>query len=299
MADQSEVTAERSRKVFVVHGRNEAARVAMFTFLRSIGLSPIEWSQAIAMTGHASPYVGDVLDVALETAQAVVVLLTPDEIAWLRAEYADGDEDPEASPSAQARPNVIFEAGLALGRAPERTVLVEFGKVRQFSDIAGRHVVRVSDSVASRQEIAARLRTAGCAVDLTGIDWHSAGDFTPPPPPVRVSGAGRPSDLQRSVPDAMPGSATKPAEKISLANWTVKDAGYGTYEVDGEARNNEGIEHTASLKATFYDADGRIIGTASGLVSQLAAGETKTFTLTTTDDVSSHVSMKVQIDALF
>jgi hypothetical protein len=147
------VDSERRRKVFVVHGRNEAARVAMFTFLRSIGLTPIEWSQAIAMTQEATPYIGEVLDVALEAAQAVIVLLSPDEIASLRAEYADGDDDPEARPSAQARPNVLFEAGLALGRAAQRTILVEFGKVRHFSDIAGRHVVRVSNSVASRQQI--------------------------------------------------------------------------------------------------------------------------------------------------
>ncbi len=121
------------------------------------------------------------------------MLLSPDEIAWLRAEYSDGDDDPEARPSAQARPNVLFEAGLALGRAAQRTILVEFGKVRHFSDIAGRHVIRVSDSVASRQQIALRLQTVGCTVDLTGTDWHVAGDFTPPPPLVLASGAQWPS----------------------------------------------------------------------------------------------------------
>lgn len=33
--------------VFVVHGRNEQFRKSMFEFLLSIGLRPIEWSQAI------------------------------------------------------------------------------------------------------------------------------------------------------------------------------------------------------------------------------------------------------------
>ncbi len=196
MTDSPPADSERRRKIFVVHGRNEAVRVAMFTFLRSIGLIPIEWSQAIAMTRDATPYIGEVLDVALEAAQAVVVLLSPDEIASLRAEYADGDDDPEARPSAQARPNVLFEAGLALGRAAQRTVLVEFGKVRHFSDIAGRHVVRVSDSVASRQHIASRLQAVGCAVDLSGTDWHVAGDFTTPPPLVLTSAARWPSSAQ-------------------------------------------------------------------------------------------------------
>jgi hypothetical protein len=25
------------------------------------------------------------------------------------------------------------------------------------------------------------LRIAGCAVDLSGTDWHTSGDFSPPP----------------------------------------------------------------------------------------------------------------------
>jgi predicted nucleotide-binding protein len=172
---------ERLRTVFVVYGRNHAARLATFTFLRSIGLSPIEWSQALTATGKARPYIGEVIDAALETACAVVVLWTPDEVAFLRPEYADGDDDPEMEPSAQARPNVIFEAGFALGRAPDRVVLVELGRVRHFSDIVGRHAIRLSNSVTSRQEFVERLRAIGCAVDLSGTDWQTVGDFSLPP----------------------------------------------------------------------------------------------------------------------
>jgi predicted nucleotide-binding protein len=176
--DCPEPAGERSRKVFVVYGRNAAARVAVFMFLRSIGLTPIEWSQAIAATGKGSPYIGEVIDCALGTAQAVVVLCTPDEVVSLRPEYADGDDDPDIHPAFQARPNVMFEAGLALGRAPDRVVLVELGRVRPFSDVAGRNVIRLRNSVASRQELALRLHTAGCNVDLSGTDWHTTGDFT-------------------------------------------------------------------------------------------------------------------------
>jgi hypothetical protein len=55
------------RNVMVVHGRDEAIRRAMFSFLRSIGLHPIEWSEAVDQTGSAAPYVGDVLDRATRT----------------------------------------------------------------------------------------------------------------------------------------------------------------------------------------------------------------------------------------
>jgi CAP12/Pycsar effector protein, TIR domain len=54
-------TADTRRRVFVVHGRNEAAREAMFRFLRALGLGPLEWSEAVALTKSGTPYVGDVL----------------------------------------------------------------------------------------------------------------------------------------------------------------------------------------------------------------------------------------------
>lgn len=197
------VDADRARKVFVVHGRNDAARAAMFTFLRAIGLDPIEWSVAIRMTGEGTPYIGQVLDVAFDAAQAVVVLLTPDDVAYLRTEYASGDDDPEAQPQAQARPNVLFEAGMAMGRDPKRTVLVELGKLRPFSDVAGRHAVRITDAAARRNDLAQRLEVAGCAVSLVGDDWLAAGDFTPPPPPggglplgKRVPSSGNPAGVR-------------------------------------------------------------------------------------------------------
>jgi predicted nucleotide-binding protein len=100
--------SDRAQKVFVVHGRNTEARTAMFTFLRAIGLAPIEWSEAVRLTGEGSPYIGRVLDAAFEAAQAIVVLLTPDDVAYLRREYASSDDDPETTPLAQARPNVLF-----------------------------------------------------------------------------------------------------------------------------------------------------------------------------------------------
>jgi predicted nucleotide-binding protein len=169
-------TVEQRRRIFVIHGRDERNRKAMFIFLRSVALEPLEWSEAVALTRRAAPYVGEVLDAAFTGAQAVVALFTGDDEARLRPVLAPRGEAPER-PAPQARPNVLFEAGMAMGRNPRRTVFVEIGALRPFSDLGGRHVIRFDGSARARQALAQRLESAGCAVNLKGSDWLDAGDF--------------------------------------------------------------------------------------------------------------------------
>jgi predicted nucleotide-binding protein len=168
------------RRVFVVHGRNVTARDAMFTFLRAVGLEPLEWEQMVAEAHSGIPYIGDVLDAGLASAAGVLVFMTPDDEARLRAPLRRPTGEPrhETELTGQARPNVLFEAGMALGRYPARTVIVELGALRPFSDLAGRHTVRLDNSTQRRQALADRLASLGFAVDLKGkTDWHTAGDF--------------------------------------------------------------------------------------------------------------------------
>lgn len=221
----SEDNAKNARKVFVVHGRNLVARDAMFGFLRAIGLEPIEWSTAISATGSASPYIGQALDAAFAMAQAVVVLLTPDDIAYLRAEYANADDDAERVPTPQARPNVLFEAGMAIGRHPERTVLVELGSLRPFSDVAGRLAVRLDNSSHKRNDLANRLRDAGCDVSTSGSDWLSTGDFTPPNAPDAPLGRRVPSTSgrPRNRLDAQYLHRASGSDRIQLVNRSGQD----------------------------------------------------------------------------
>jgi predicted nucleotide-binding protein len=165
--------------VFVVHGRNINARNELFRFLRALHLQPLEWNQVIAMTGEPSPYVGTILDTAFREAAAVVVLFTPDDEAKLRKKYWKTHERSyEKRLMGQARPNVLFEAGMAFGRNPNRTLLVQLGEMREFSDIGGRHVVHLSNAVESRRELSTKLKNAGCAVNEDGTDWLSEGDLT-------------------------------------------------------------------------------------------------------------------------
>jgi len=95
-----------------------------------------------------------------------------------------------------------------------------------------------------------------------------------------------------------PSASSRPPAKITVDNYAVVPTGFGT-EVQGEATNNDTVEHTASLKATFYDESGKIVGTADGVVNQLAPGDTKTFSLVSMNPVPQHARLKVQVDAVY
>jgi predicted nucleotide-binding protein len=167
------------RRVFVVHGRDDEARSAIFALLRALGLQPWEWGQMVADLGHTTPFNGQVVAHGLQQAQAAVVLLTPDDVAYLHPDLHNGIEAPhECRRTGQARPNVLIELGMALMAAEERTIIVEFGQLRPAADLNGRNVVRFDGSRAAVDKLVARLRTAGCQVDTQGMDWTSLSRFS-------------------------------------------------------------------------------------------------------------------------
>ena len=168
------------KKVFVVHGRNEQLLNSMFQFLDAIGLEPIEWNKAIAMTGKPSPTVPEIVSTAFREAQAIVVLFSGDDWAMLRKEFIqEHDEAYENALTPQARPNVLFEAGQAMAGSQERTVLVQVGKIRKFSDIQGLHITHLDNSTQKRQELITKLRNAKCDIrDLSAENrWMKVGNF--------------------------------------------------------------------------------------------------------------------------
>ena len=115
-----------------------------------------------------------------------------------------------------------------------------------------------------------------------------------------IAGAGNNTNTQ-NVPNSnstnQPAAEQAATEKMTIKNSAYKDNG-GLKQVVGEITNNDTTKHSAIVKATFYAADGSIMGTAAGAVNDVAAGETKTFTLLTTDEVAGYKDMKVQVDTL-
>lgn len=172
-------STRRGRKIFVVYGRDDQLRKDLFAFLRSLGLEPMEWTKGIAATKTGSPTVMQIIDAIFEQAVAAVVLLSPDDEAQLKAKFHRGsDPEYEKKLTGQARPNVLFEAGIAYGRHPEATVIVQVGRVKPFTDIGGLHISHLSNSPESRSDFVQKLINANAQVDTSGTDWYTTGDFS-------------------------------------------------------------------------------------------------------------------------
>ena len=174
------IVARDPRRVMVVHGRNYAAREAMFTFLGALGLQPIEWTQAVTQTGVGSPHNLVAVRAAMEWGQAVVVVLTAEDQARLSPELAAPNETDELEVRGQPRQNVILEAGVAMGIDARRVILVQLGRTRGASDFDGLNRVSLDNSGEARADLRNRLRAAGCEVDESATRWMSqetGGDF--------------------------------------------------------------------------------------------------------------------------
>lgn len=281
---------QQADRVFVVHGRDLGARNALFDFLTSIGLHPIEWTQALAMTGVASPHISSTLEAAFSKAQAIIVLLTPDDEARLKQRFALGPKDPELALQGQARPNVLFEAGMAFGLQPERTILAALGELRDFSDVAGRLVLNLSNDAEVRNEFASRLRVAGCVVDTSGSRWLQAGDFDG----AREKSQGDPEG--EILHSGTTGTQWVTYGQIRLRLNDVREMQLGSTRVLGEAINEGQFAQLVSISATFADKAGATIGIANGSVAQIGKGERKAFTLMSSDDLSTFATMTGQVD---
>jgi predicted nucleotide-binding protein len=149
-----------SRRVFVVHGRDDALKNEAARFLERLGLSPvILQEQADAGRPIFAKLQDELADVGF-----AIVLLTPDDVGGLRG---------SGESAGRARQNVVFEHGLLIGRlGPERVCCVMRGEVEIPSDLAGfvyKAIPAGGSLGAIAFELARELRTAGYDVDANKL----------------------------------------------------------------------------------------------------------------------------------
>jgi predicted nucleotide-binding protein len=167
------------RYVFVVRGRDYAAHEALVAFLKALDLRVVTWDEAVRGAGGGTPHTLDIVRAGIDIADAVVVLLTPDDLGHVKGDFYDSEHDDprEAQPSGQARQNVIFEAGWAMALDQKHVILLLAGTVRMLSDIDGLNYVRITDDISDRRSLITRLRNVDLEVDDSGEDWRTAGSF--------------------------------------------------------------------------------------------------------------------------
>lgn len=157
--EEAAPTHARSKKVFVVHGRDEVAKTSLEVFLHEIGLEPVVL--------HRQADEGMTIIEKFEKHSDVgyaFILLTPDEIAYLASE--DIKPDSERAKEFRARPNVIFEFGYFAGKlGRSRVCCLYTGSVALPSDVSGMIYKRYDRSVEEvAYSIIKDLRASGYSI---------------------------------------------------------------------------------------------------------------------------------------
>lgn len=155
----SQLRQSASKKVFVVHGHDEAAKTSLEVLLREIGLDPVVL--------HRQADVGQTVIEKFEKHSDVdyaFILLTPDEVAYLRSE--EEKEDKNRKKELRARPNVIFEFGYFVGKlGRSRVCCLYTGDVSLPSDVNGMIYKRYQNSIEEvAYSIIKDLKASGYAV---------------------------------------------------------------------------------------------------------------------------------------
>lgn len=144
-------------RVFVVHGRNEAVRSSVVTYLRNLGLKPIVL--------HAQPSMGrHLLTKFIQEAELVtfaVVLMTDDDVGGVSASKL----------SPRARQNVILELGYFIARlGQDRVCALITPELETPSDFDGIVYIQMDTGDGWRQELKRELVAAKMPVSTDAID---------------------------------------------------------------------------------------------------------------------------------
>jgi predicted nucleotide-binding protein len=150
----------KTKKVFVVHGHDEIAKASLEIFLRDIGLEPIVL--------HRQADEGLTIIEKFEKHSDVgyaFILLTPDEISYVKAE--ESKEDSARKKEFRARPNVIFEFGYFVGKlGRSRVCCLSTGDVSLPSDVSGVIYKRFTNSIEEvAYSIMKDLKASGYEID--------------------------------------------------------------------------------------------------------------------------------------
>jgi predicted nucleotide-binding protein len=147
-----------SKKVFIVHGRNNELKETVSRFLDKLGLEPIIL--------HEQPNAGKtIIEKFLDYADVsfAVILMTPDDRGGLKDELFENQK-------LRARQNVILELGFFLGRiGRERTCIIYDQTVERPSDYDGVLYIPFDDKGAWQLSLAKEMKNAMLPFDMNAL----------------------------------------------------------------------------------------------------------------------------------
>ena len=148
-----------NEKVFIVHGHDEAAKLAVVIFLEKVGLN----LEPIVLDEQPSEGRTIVDKFKLHASEAcfAIVLLTPDDIGSRK------DKPEERRP--RARQNVVLELGYFLSALPEKFCVLYKESVELPSDIHGVVYVPMDEFSGWQIKLAREMNRAGLFVDLNRL----------------------------------------------------------------------------------------------------------------------------------
>jgi predicted nucleotide-binding protein len=151
------VSPVASRKVFVVHGHDDAAKQGLARFLEQIGLE--------AVILHEQPNRGrTIIEKFEECADQVgfaVVLLTPDDLGAAKV---------DTNQNARVRQNVVFELGYFVGKLGRgKTCLLRKGDVEMPSDLFGVIYTDLDLHDGWKMKLVKEMKGAGFVIDANKV----------------------------------------------------------------------------------------------------------------------------------
>jgi hypothetical protein len=149
----------QSRKVFVVHGHDDAAKTYVALFLQRVGLEPI----ILHERPNAGRTIIEKFEVYSDDIAFAVVLLTPDDVG---SEAGDPWEDLKP----RARQNVILELGFFIGTLGRtRVCALHKGNVELPSDYQGVLYVEMDAPGAWKTKLAQELVASKITINIEAI----------------------------------------------------------------------------------------------------------------------------------
>lgn len=146
-----------SKKIFIVHGRNNELKETTARLLEKLGLTPIILHEQLNQGKTIIEKFEDYSDVDF-----AIVLMTPDDIGYFANE--------SDSPKHRARQNVVFELGYFIGKLGRTHVAaIVKGNIEVPTDISGVLYIGVDNNDAWKIMLAKEIKGVGYNIDLNNL----------------------------------------------------------------------------------------------------------------------------------